>query len=384
MSGPLFRVEKMVYGGWGIVRDGDRTILVSGVIPGEDVSIKIVSQDKKTLKAKPLEIASPSPYRQEPPCPLFGRCGGCMLQHISCPHQAELKRETLIETIQRIAGLETHVAEIVPSPFPFNYRCRIKLHARGGKLGFFAEEGRELVEIDYCRLAEDVINRRIADARELLKRDRPSTIELVREEEDRVVAVVRKGKRKKSYVFSEGEGWIFERDKEHAFRQVNPAMNLRLRETISETADEIAPGFALELYAGDGNLTEALAPSCNALLAGDSDAAACRLAIKRLEKFKNIEFTNQSAKDLVNECLEKKRRPDLVLLDPPRKGAKEILAGLVELAPSHIVYVSCDPPALARDLKDLGKTGYRAKVIRPLDMFPQTYHLEAVALLKKD
>ncbi len=373
----------MVYGGWGIVRDGDRTILVSGVIPGEEVSVRIVSTDKKTLKAKPLEIASPSPHRQEPPCPLFGRCGGCGLQHISCFHQAELKRETLIETMQRIAGLETHVTEIMPSPSPLNYRCRIKLHAKGGKLGFFAEGGKELVEIDYCHLAEDAINRRLADAAALLKRDKPSTVELVREE-DRVVAMVRRGKRKKSYVFSEGEGWISERDKEHAFRQVNPAMNLRLQETISEMGKQIAPGFALELYAGDGNLTEALAPSCNCLLAGDSDLQACRLAEKRLEKFENAEFTNQSAKEMVDDCLEKKRRPDLVLLDPPRKGAREIIAGLAELSPSHIVYVSCDPPALARDLKDLCKAGYRAKVIKPLDMFPQTYHVEAVALLQKD
>ncbi|MFO8057355.1 MAG: hypothetical protein R6V10_08680 [bacterium] len=384
MNGPVFYVEKMVHGGWGLVHDRDRAILVRGVVPGEEVRIRIMPGSKKSLFAEPVEIVSASPERQEPPCPLFGDCGGCHLQHISYPFQAGLKKDTLSESISRIAGIEPFVSDILTSPVELNYRSRLRLQVKSGKAGFFRAQSRELIEVYSCLLVRETINERIAELGPLIKKEKPETIEIVQEDSGVVMAVARKGKRKRVFRFSESEGWVRDPAKKAAFQQVHPEQNQRLREIVSGIAEKAAPALTIELYAGDGNLTEMMAPFCGRVIAAESDSEAAELGRERLAAHKNIELQNRPAAELLNECLLQNERPGLVLLDPPRKGAQEVLPALFQLVPDYIVYVSCDPPALARDLKDLSAGGYRVDSIRPLDMFPQTYHLETVALFIKE
>ncbi len=382
MSGPVFHVEKMVHGGFCIVHDRDRALLVRGVIPGEQVNVRILP-GTGTPKAEPLEIVSASPERREPPCPLFGKCGGCHLQHISYPLQAVLKKEAMEETIARIAGIETTADETITAAPPLYYRSRVRLQVKGGKAGFFRAGGRDLVEVGHCLLAREPLNLRLSDLAALIKKDKPESIELIEDERGDVVAVSRKGGKKRTYVYSEEAGWVSEPCRKIAFQQVNPEQNLRLIETVAAIAEKAAPALALELYAGDGNLTRGIAPFCGRVRAADSDPAAVELAGESLCKYDNVKFERHSAHKLVDDSLRQGERPDLVLLDPPRKGAREVIPGLVRLDPQYVVYVSCDPPALARDIKDLAAAGYRLENIHPLDMFPQTYHLEVVALLVK-
>ena len=387
MRNRIFKVEKLVHGGMGIVRDASHAIFVPFSIPGEDIRIRIEGGSKRKIEATLTEVLSASPDRVEPPCPLFGECGGCQLQHISYPAQLKYKNEILAENLAWIAKIRPQLNPFVPSPSHYNYRSRIKMHVRGGRAGFFARRKAKFLPVEYCNIAHDSLNRAIPTLAPLIGEEKPETIEIVREE-DFIAAYVKTGRRMKNYRRDSASAgrWAPASGLKFAFQQVNPEQNEALRAMIKANVSDMRPETVIELYAGAGNLTEAILPHSSRVIAVEADEAAVEIGRDKFREMKDerLRFLNMNADVFLESAIKEGMKPDLILLDPPRTGAKEAVDGIMKLAPAHIIYVSCDPATLARDLKSLLSHGYIMQSITPLDMFPQTSHIESVVVLSRE
>jgi len=384
-----FKVEKLAHGGMGIVRDASHAVFVPFVIPGEEVKIRVEAGSKKPVRAALVEVVSPSPDRVVPACPLFGECGGCQFQHISYPAQLKYKAEILAESLAWIAKIKHTIEPFAPSPRQYHYRSRIRMHVRRGKAGFFAREKKKLVPVKYCFISHESINRAIPYLEPLIGAGDSEAVELINENETIAAVVESRGGATVYRMVEKGRvqayEWAPAPDLKTAFQQVNPEQNHALRSIISANVADIRPEGVLELYAGAGNLTEVLLPLSRWVVSVEAEGAAVELAREKLGNLdeQRLKFLHEKADAALDQAFEEGLKPDLVLLDPPRTGAKESLPGIMRLRPGHIIYVSCDPATLARDLKSMLLEGYQLKSIVPLDMFPQTSHIEAIAVLTK-
>lgn len=382
MNDSIYKVEKLVHGGLGLVRGEEGVLFVPLVIPGEMVRIGGVRREGRRRIAETVEIVGPSPERVAAPCPLFGRCGGCQLQHVSYTAQLRFKREIVGEALGRIAGVEAEVAPMLPAASPWHYRARIKLQARSGRAGFFAERSKEFLPVERCYIARNEINDLLPTLGGLARVKGTRTVELMLKPDG--VAAIASGRGLKVYRRVSG-GWAPDAAQRVAFTQVNPERNLALMDLVAELAGLGPCAAAIDLYAGAGNLTIPLLGSCSQVTAVDNDPSAAELGRQRVgqENAGRVRFVNMNAEDFL-AGLQEIDRPDLVVLDPPRSGARPAISCIIRLAPPRIIYVSCDPATLARDLKDLVRAGYRLSSITPLDMFPQTAHIETVSLIERE
>ena len=341
----------MVHGGSGLGEVSGKRIFVPHSAPGDELKIKITADHGTWAEGQIESIIHPAPCRVTPPCPVFGRCGGCQWQHISYEAQLEWKRLILIETLERLGKISNPpVLETLASPKQWHYRNRIQLHVDSREhVGFYSPRSKEVVEFEECIIADERINQELAARREELSK-RTKGIALRAEE---------------------GEG----------FSQVNPLQNERMKELLCQWLKEVPHQTVLELYAGSGNLTFALTKIAERVVASDIDGRAIRLARHRQEKGEgpNIEFVRTAgaaaARRFTEGC-------DAVVVDPPRTGCAEAIEAIVSVGPQHIFYISCDPATLARDIHSFSERGYSLVRAVPIDMFPQTYHVESLALLK--
>jgi tRNA/tmRNA/rRNA uracil-C5-methylase (TrmA/RlmC/RlmD family) len=418
-------IEKLVQGGQGMAHLDSQVVFVRGVIPGETVSIVAGTQRKGFQEATIREMLVTSPDRVAPPCPVYEVCGGCQLQHIRYEAQLVQKGAILRETLSRVGRIGVDaILPVMTSPNPYGYRGTIRFVVfRAGKgfaLGFHKEGTNEPVAASGCLLVPEA-TRKVAAAVEERLAGRPrlpmriesleirrsvafgSTLlvyrtgpaergpaqhlfELFREVPDVVGQVVMapNGKR-----WVEGQDWIADRLGELIFRisdrsfmQANWQLNERLAQTVTDWAGD-TPGLrALELYAGIGTLGLTLARTgalvtlveANPYALADARHAAksnhigrCRFRPLRAEAMLEAVRTGEY---------------DVVLVDPPRTGlSRECLQSLLQVHVKRLLYLSCDPATLARDLGKLCGAGYRITRIQPFDMFPQTAHLETLVEL---
>ena len=378
----LFYVDAIAHGGDGIVREGGRAIFVPAVLPGEKVSIKIVPGRGKVMRAELIEVAAPSPHRVEPACPYYSRCGGCRLQHAEYSYQIELKREIIKDAFNRIGGMDIQPGPAVPSPIEYGYRSRTRFHVKKGRPGFFGERKSEFVPVDKCLISSEAINYAIDPLKKLVKKSKASQIEVIDDPDRGVLAVLITGREHKIMKLS-GDRWEKAADERVFFTQVNPGQNRNLREIVRKLADEAGPENVIELYAGAGNLTGVLLEKSRKVTAVESDPEAVEEASDVLGNSENLRLVTADAGAFLDSEAEK-FKADLVVLDPPRTGAREAVPGILRLGPSHIIYVSCDPATLARDAAMLVDGGYSVESVVPLDMFPQTAQVEAVTLFRKN
>jgi len=383
MDNKVYKVEKLVHGGLGLVRDTEGVVFVAFVIPGETVRIGAIRKERRRRTAERVEVVEPSPERAVPPCPLFGRCGGCQLQHVSYEAQLRFKREIVQEVLARLAGVEAEVAPVLPAASPWHYRARIKLQVRRGIAGFFAEGANELLPVPHCYIARDELNALLPTLGGLVRARGTETVELMLLPDGGLWAIAA-GRGRKTYRWVNG-GWTPDAGQRAAFSQVNPERNEALRELVAGLAGQGPCAKAIDLYAGTGNLAGALLGRCEQVTAVDSDPAAMELGRRSIGKdhAARVRFVNMKAEDFLAGASDADR-PDLVVLDPPRSGARPAVSGIIRLAPPRVIYVSCDPATLARDLKDLAREGYALRSITPLDMFPQTAHIETVSLIVRE
>ncbi len=422
-SGPHhLRIDCLVYGPYGMGRLDGRVIFVPYTAPGDEGEVLRTEEKKDYALGTLLSLSRSSPARRPPPCPYFPRCGGCPWQHIAYDQQLKAKENLLREHLRRIAGLsDPPLLPILPSPREWGYRHRLRLRVDQSKsLGFYQARSHEVVEIASCLLAEDVLNEHLPLAREWLLRLRTPVrrLELISQgDTPRVVLVGNaEGKfqaedREESARFLQehpsvgglvlfGRRWrqvwgdsrifldlgvegLYIRVRHGGFTQVNPLGNQALIATLLRLGGFGAEERILELYCGAGNLSLPIARRVRELVGVEQNPLSVADAKEnaREQGVGNCLFLCALAHREVEEFLKRGERFDGVVLDPPRAGAAEVVGSFSQLGAPKVLYVSCHPATLARDLRELLRQGYRVQAVQPLDLFPHTYHLETVVSL---
>lgn len=400
--------EKFTFGGesLGHMTDG-RTIFCPFVLPGEEALVQPVFEKKRYVRAMPVEIVSVSEERISPRCIHFGECGGCHYQHVSYVKQAQVKEELVIETLQRIAGIEKPpVIKINSSEQPYYYRNSINFQVdEQGVVGFYLYNQPVIFPVKECHLpVEGILKvwqqidletfpglknihfREGADGEIMVILESENVDNLPEMEVDLPVSVVHQSPA--GIIVMAGDDHLIFEIRERNFRvsassffQINQAQAEKM---VGKVIDLIQGGSGrlLELYSGVGLFTAFCAPLFQEIVAIEESPSACDDFVTNLDEFGHISLFIGRVEDILPGLTQKF---DVVLLDPPRSGLDNgIIDAVCALEPEKIIYVSCDVATLARDVKKLIAQGYQLIEITPFDMFPQTYHIETISLLKKE
>jgi tRNA/tmRNA/rRNA uracil-C5-methylase (TrmA/RlmC/RlmD family) len=353
------RIEDIAFGGKGVGREHGKAVFVPYTIEGELVSAEIVREKKQFADAELIEIKASSSHRVTPECPYFGRCGGCAYQHIDYEHQLAIKWRQVRDVLQRIGKLkDIPLRPIIPSPKQYEYRNRITVHAQDGVIGFFRRDSHRLIEIERCPISCDDVNRALTELRGQNPRDGHYTLRTP-----------------------------FSR---RVFFQTNSEVADALRDLI---VDLVPPkqDLLIDAYCGTGFFAKALLNKFGRVVGIDWDRFAIATANENAtEKETYIagdieeELTRQEQSPVIESDLQRlgNRHSLTLIIDPPAIGlSKSVRHAILDLAPTTLIYVSCNPATLARDLKELHQK-FTLNSVTPLDMFPQTAEIEAVAHLQ--
>jgi 23S rRNA (uracil1939-C5)-methyltransferase len=428
---------KLVYGGEALGHHAGRTVLVPRVLPGERAEVEEVRTAKGVIHARPLRILEVSPQRVDPPCPYFGRCGGCHYQHLAPEHQSVSKREILRESLRRLGGIDwTGDIPLRAGP-PWNYRnqAQFKVALESGgrvELGFFEAQSHRVFPVDACLIISPLLN---AVLEQLRQPEWASglaglrEIDVVADDRDEAVMITLQvgGGVSVSESFAQsllektpgavsvaiefgGAGAGRSRDRGLDARvTANQARVLgkpALRYSVGEFSYRVSPGsffqvsrfltpalvesmtgdrrgaLALDLYAGVGLFSLPLARNFERVVAAEANRIAVSDLRANAEAYglSNLVAAGVSTYDFLRRFAQ--AEPDLVVIDPPRAGVdSDSLQLLAALRPRRIHFLSCSPPTLARDLRFLAAQGYRLESLELFDLFPQTFHIEALAKL---
>lgn len=430
-------IDKLSYGGAGFGRVEGKACFVPFTAPGDRARISVTADKRSYIEGELVELLEPSLLRVVPPCPVFGICGGCNWQHLSYPAQLAGKEEIIAELLWRIARVEReHVLPIIPAPEPFAYRSRIQLKvsyiAGAVHIGFFRTKSHTIVDIPVtCAIVQPEINRIIAELCQLLNKfpepDKISQVDVSSGDDGKTIIIIHyKGSspsqlsaflfnHKDTLILADGmfvqngskpslikvfgieslSYQIAENElpgistarlsfSKGGFSQVNYRQNRHLIELVWSWAELTGKEKVLDLYCGNGNFSVPLA-ACSKKLVGLEGYEPSIIDAKRNSELNNLTNTVFHCADAaleLNKRVAAGENYDLVVLDPPRSGAAEVVNQIHALKPRSILYISCDPSTLARDIGILKKHDFEVVKCRPLDMFPQTYHIESVTLLK--
>lgn len=408
------RVRDLVDSGESVVETELGVVLVRGGLPGEQVRVRAEAARQGVRHGQLVEVLTASSARVEPACAVVDRCGGCPMMRLDLTAQRELKRERVLRAL-RSGGFDCEVA-LEPVGEGLGYRRRARLAFRRTAqrclIGYRQGSGHQLVDVDDCPVLDRALNAALGQIRGQLAGalEGSGTLTLDSDDSGRVVvqlicdqpvgpAVYRAAEALASVApicgvslrvgtgapasFADAQVRARASDarplRAPGFSQANAEVNRRLSELVVELAQP-SGARVLELYAGHGNFSVELAGSAAAFWAVEGDRAAAEACRENLAA-RGLSHARVLAQDVATLSL--RERVDVVVLDPPRAGAKP-LAALVERARAQrVVYVSCHMTTLARDLKALAPLGFRAERAHALDMFPQTAHIEAIVLLKK-
>ncbi len=426
LIGPL-KIEALANGGAGIGRDHGRVIFVPRTVPGDLVRCRLVKEKKRYAEAELVEVLQPAQERCQPPCPVADQCGGCQWQQLPYLEQLRWKERLFHETLQRQCQVDSSaLLPIVPSPETWGYRSRVQIKCFKASerfvCGFFRPKSRYVVDVESCPVMAPELNELLATLRGAIApsrfADRIPQIDLALGDDGRRRAVIH-------YLGSDGKGlsallmsMVQSEDvalllqtgrkdsllsvagdpqltisvdspeillKYHAggFAQINLEQNRRLVSAVLRAADLSGGERVMDLYCGMGNFTLPLARRA-AAVCGVEDYAPSIAAARHnatANQLANVEFHASPAEGAL-ERFGTAAPFDLLLIDPPRSGAFGVAKELVRRPVKKILYVSCDPQTLARDLTLLVNNGYRLVSSQPFDMFPHTYHVESLSLLE--
>ena len=413
-------IERIAFGGSGIAKKDGKVFFVRGGLPKDVLEINVIKDKGNYAEAVIAGIIEPSPDRVEPVCPVFDLCGGCQLQNLSYPAQLRGKEHILRETLGRLGGLhDVAIEPIIASPSEFAFRNKVTLstwfYDGNWHIGYNQKGSDRKVAIESCPISTDIVDKTISRISDVLASlgDRHYPLEKIHISSNgvksQITLVPRHGRRRDLLktllkhlrrhqetenisVSGAGEaGFEFSilgnkfMTTPSAFTQVNSEVNELIIKTVLEWAQLTGDETVLDLYSGIGNFSIPLARQAREVLSVEISNNSVKLAKKSAQanSVKNIVFQNAACEDAVEILNQEKEKFDLVVLDPPREGAKQIIEGLVGLSPGKVIYVSCDPATLARDLKRFSELGYKVIKVRPFDMFPQTFHIESIVMLAK-
>lgn len=394
MSDPIVEVGPVAHGGHCVARLDGQVVFVRHALPGETVQIRITDRNKRFLRADAIRVLTPSPDRVEPPCPLAGICGGCDFQHVSAEGQLTLLTDVVREQLQRLAGIAWDGRVEAVGPL-LDWRTRVVWSvAENGYVGLRKHRSHEVVPVPECPIAhpdQPPVSSQLWDeprvesivsstGQRLLVTDASIEDEL-ESQVDGVVASDGSVRAGTGIVVEEVHGRRFEVSGS-GFWQVHPKAATTLVDAVLAGAG-VQPGErVLDLYAGAGLFSAFLAPACapGELVSVEGNRRASADARGNLADLANASIVHAPVERALKRGL-LGERADVVVLDPPRTGAKEAVPAIAALTPRRIVYVACDPAALARDLATFADLGYSLESLRGFALFPMTHHVECVAVL---
>lgn len=399
-------LERLAYGGDAIGRLADRrAVFVPFGLPGERVSVRLTEEKRDYARAELVEVLEPSPKRIHPRCAHYTICGGCHYQHLDYAEQLDVKRTLLVETLERVGGIDHPPVEAtVPSLFPWHYRNNVQFHLTpDGKLGFQTSRSHEVVPIRECHVLEEAIS----EVWPLIEVEAVSELTQIglRAGAGGQTMLILEGSSRKPPVFSvdfplsavylgpdgstvfagdpnltmEVLGRSF-RVSPGSFFQVNTAGATKMVEHLLANLPLDGTPAILDAYCGVGLFSAFLASRAGRVVGVEVLESACQDFAVNLDEFDHVELYQ----GLLEEVLPYLDfRPDIVVADPPRSGiARRGLEAILAGQPSTIAYVSCEPPTLARDLRWMLAHGYHLEKVTPFDLFPQTYHIESISILR--
>jgi tRNA/tmRNA/rRNA uracil-C5-methylase (TrmA/RlmC/RlmD family) len=355
------KITDIAFGGKGVARKNGKAVFIPFTIESELVSAKITREKKQFAEAEFVDLRQRSPYRVDPPCSYFGKCGGCAYQHIDYAHQLEIKTRQVRDLLKRIGKLDdVPMRPIIPSPLPYAYRNRVTVHAENGVIGYFQRDSNRLIDVKHCPIAMEEVNRELADLR--------------------------------SHDVPDGHYTLRARSSPRVFSQTNDGVANALRDLIVQLMPANQE-LLVDAFCGAGFFAKALvgkfqrivgidwdrfaiaaakenATEKETYIAGDIEAELSRTDLTALSGQVSSGKTDGSAKTAV-------------IVDPPAVGlSAQLRQTIVDLAPAILIYVSCNPATLARDLAEL-HSRFKIESVTPLDMFPQTAEIEVVAQLQR-
>ena len=434
------RIEGYSSEGLGIARIDGQVVFVHGAVRGELCRILVMKVLKNAAFGKVTELLEPSPERREPDCPYYGRCGGCDFRHLSYREELWAKRQRVQDALTRLGGSDVEVEEILGAADPLYYRNKSQYPVSAGKVGFYRARTHDVVDIEHC-----LIQKPQADAAAAALRDymRDFAVPSYDEKTGRGLLrhlYVRTNRRGESLVcvLANGERLPHEEEFVGRLRRAVPdcvgvvlGANTRRGNTIlgeryrtlwgvDTLEDELCgltfrlsvPSFyqvnrdqaevlyrkaveyagltggelVVDLYCGAGTITQVMAGGAGRVIGAEIVPEAIKDARENARRngIENVEFFCGDAAQLAADFAGRGLRPDVICVDPPRKGlAPGVIAAAAQMAPQRVVYVSCDPGTLGRDVKRFAEYGYRVQRAAACDLFPGTRHVETVCLLSK-
>lgn len=434
------RIEGYSSEGLGIARIDGQVVFVHGAVRGELCRVLVMKVLKNAAFGKVTELLEPSPERREPDCPYYGRCGGCDFRHLSYREELWAKRQRVQDALTRLGGSDVEVEEILGAADPLYYRNKSQYPVSAGKVGFYRARTHDVVDIEHC-----LIQKPQADAAAAALRDymRDFAVPSYDEKTGRGLLrhlYVRTNRRGESLVcvLANGERLPHEEELVGRLRRAVPdcvgvvlGVNTRRGNTIlgeryrtlwgaDTLEDELCgltfrlsvPSFyqvnrdqaevlyrkaveyagltggelVVDLYCGAGTITQVMAGGAGRVIGAEIVPEAIEDARENARRngIENVEFFCGDAAQLAADFAGRGLRPDVICVDPPRKGlAPEAIAAAAQMAPQRVVYVSCDPGTLGRDVKRFAEYGYRVQRAAACDLFPRTRHIETVCLLSK-
>ena len=385
--GQRLTVDLIRWGGSGdtIAHLDGEDLHVLGGIPGEEAVVEIIRDRKGRIAAQVVQTLSESPDRRVPPCPYFGPCTGCQWQHVEYRRQLELKREAVIAALAHAGLPEAPVAPTLASPEEFGYRnhARFTVGQKWGELGFVNKESRRFVPVTSCMLMQPWINQTLAH----LQRKAAETSQLsIRYGMDSGDYLIQPRLKNPDIEVESGQPHYTDTIEGRRFRvaassffQVNPKQAEALARLVRDGLRLTGLETVVDAYAGVAAFAVLVADHCRRVIAIEESVSAIKDAESNIVGADNIELVQAKTEDAL---IGLSKPPDGVILDPPRAGCHpRVLEALIDLKPLRIVYVSCEPATLSRDLAALCRGPFQLESVQPVDMFPQTHHVECVAVL---
>lgn len=434
-------IEGYGEGGMGVARIDGRVVFVHGALRGEKCRVLILKTLKSVAFAKVLEVIEPSSERITPDCPYFPRCGGCTYRHIRYEEELRLKKQRVQDNLSRIGGSDVTVEEILGAQDTLRYRNKAQYPvSKDGAVGFYRARTHEVIECEHCLLVRPEADAAAEALREYMQSCRVAGYDektgrgLVRHlyirsnaageslicvlvngdklpKEDRLVTLLRDAcpkctgivlgtnTKKGNVILGDRYRTLWGSDRLEdtlcgktfrlsvpSFYQVNRVQAERLYAKAIEFAGLTGQETVLDLYCGAGTITLALSDHAKKVLGAEIVPEAIDDARENAARngVKNAEFFCGDASDVAKKLARENLRPDVITVDPPRKGlAADVVESIAEMQPGRVVYVSCDSATMARDVKRLADLGYTAQRACAVDMFPRADHVETVCLLSK-
>nr|WP_027417408.1 23S rRNA (uracil(1939)-C(5))-methyltransferase RlmD [Aneurinibacillus terranovensis] len=437
-------IEDLSHEGNGVGRYEGYTIFIPGVLPGERVAVSMTKLKKQYGYARLLDIIDQSPARQEPPCPIYKRCGGCTLQHFDYAAQLEFKRKLVEDNLRRIGkieGVPVHPTIGMENPWRYRNKAQVPIGEEEGGLigGFYAQRTHEIIDMESCLIQHEHNDRLVQQVKRIASKygipayfegthrgvlrhvvtkvgfatgelmlvlvtngdrlpHKDALVEELVQEIPGLKSIVQNVNTKRTNViFGDttrvlwGQEYIYDTIgsvkfaiSARSFYQVNPVQTERLYSKALEYAALSGSENVIDAYCGIGTISLFLAQKAKHVFGVEivPDAIEDAKRNARLNGMKNVTFEVGEAEVVIPRWYEEGNRADVIVVDPPRKGCDEaLLRTIVEMKPERVVYVSCNPATLARDLRMLEDGGYRTVQVQPVDMFPHTVHVECCALI---